>query len=285
MTSRPRLLGTRRQRLALLATAAFAGALVPLAGSPAAAQSTETVTFTASCGLLGLGGSSAVDRSELTVVEGSQIEFVNQASRSMTLSWDGGQESVAAGHSYTLPVEEDPASFTVTLRVRCLVDSPRSRVTVTVTPPPTPDPVPTTPAPVDDPGETPPSQEPAPSPSAVGGAYGEAAEPDGSARPGGWVPGDATEVDEPEPLPGTSPADGAMSNRPEPADADESEADAEVGPTEDADDTADIAPAASSAPDDGSVGLLALIATVCVVGVSAGAIRVLLGQRAVRDPA
>ena len=32
----------------------------------------------------------------------------------MTLSWDGGQESVAAGHSYTLPVEEDPASLAET---------------------------------------------------------------------------------------------------------------------------------------------------------------------------
>ena len=82
-----------------------------------------------------------------------------------------------------------------------------------------------------------------------GRGYGEAAEPDGSARPGGWVPGDAAEVDEPEPLPGAGPADGAMSNRPEPADADESKCDAEVGPTEEADDTAESPPAASSAPD------------------------------------
>lgn len=285
MTSCPRLPGTRRRSLALLATAAFAGALVPLAGSPAtAALSTEAVTFTADCGLFGLGGTSAVDRDELTVTAGSRVEFVNQAGRPMTLRWDGERVVVAAGDSHALELADGPADLTVSLRVRCLLDSPTSRVTVTVT---EPEPSPTNPAPIDDDraadaGDS----EPAPSPSAVGGAYGEAAEPDGSARPGGWTPGDATDVDEPEPLPGALPDDGAMSDRPEPVGDDGAEGDAGAGPVgEPTPDDADLAPAASSAPDDGSVGLLALIATVCVVGVSAGAIRVLLGQRAVRDPA
>jgi hypothetical protein len=37
-----------------------------------------------------------------------------------------------------------------------------------------------------------------------------------------------------------------------------------------------------STPDDGPIGLLALTATVCVVGVSAGAVRALISQRANR---
>ncbi|MEU7824074.1 hypothetical protein [Catellatospora sp. NPDC049133] len=40
--------------------------------------------------------------------------------------------------------------------------------------------------------------------------------------------------------------------------------------------------ASSTSPDKGPIGLLAIIATVCVVGVSAGAIRAIIAQRATR---
>ncbi len=40
--------------------------------------------------------------------------------------------------------------------------------------------------------------------------------------------------------------------------------------------------ASTSSPDKGPIGLLAIIATVCVVGVSAGAIRAIIAQRATR---
>jgi hypothetical protein len=44
----------------------------------------------------------------------------------------------------------------------------------------------------------------------------------------------------------------------------------------------ELARTSGSAPGDGPIGLLALVATVCLVGVSAGAIRTVVSQRAGR---
>lgn len=282
MTSRPHASGAQRRGLALVAAAALVGAPL-LAGSPAAAQATDTVTFTANCGLLGLGGRSAVDPPELTVESGAQVEFVNEFRHQATLTVGEQNEVLPAGESVTLTFPDGPTTATITLRTQCLLENPSSEVTVTVVAPATPSPEPSSGAGDQSSGGT---ADPAPSPSAVGGAYGEANAPAGSDRPGGWTADEAVEEDDPQPLPGSGPADGAMSQRPQASESvTEEPAEVEPAPGDSPTIGTDLTPTAASGSDDSSVGLLALIATVCVVGVSAGAIRVLLGQRSAHNPA
>lgn len=130
---------------------------------------------------------------------------------------------------------------------------------------------------------------PAPDGAPGAGAPGSGAPGSGEAGPeasGGWWPGSPSGSDAgpagaeggPESDAGSDPGSG--SGRPDtdkapqtgPAATDQAPNPDHVGADE-------ITHAADAAPPGGSIGLLALIATVCVVGVSAGAVRAILTQR------
>lgn len=304
MTSRVRVPRRRHRILAVAATAALAGAPL-LAGAPAGAgvaQSPDPVTFTGGCGLLGMGGQSTPDVAELSVPAGSELRFTNQLGRSATLWLDGEQAAgVRDGESVEVTFHDGPV--TVSMRLDCLVGGSSGEVTVEVA--------------AAEPGGSPGAAGPdastgpadggavdggpaddAPAEPGTAGAGDPESAPDGVAEPDRRGPDEGPAGDgERGVWPGVEagmPADGPMS---QPGADDDPGAGSPTGPApEGSDSVADPATVTSSVPgepaelshaagsesDEGVVGLLALIATVCVVGVSAGAVRVLISQRSNR---
>jgi hypothetical protein len=299
--------------LALAAAAALAGTPL-LIGSPAGAQaamptapltsmrseSAGTVTFNGGCGLLGsgLGGKSTPDATRLSVPAGSGVRFANRLGQAAALLLNGAPVGeVPAGGAADVVFREGPV--TASMQLDCMLGSPAGTVTIEVRaapPPPSPSASPVrrpprapagTPATADTPTR---SESPATGPAAAGDPAA------GGPAPGAWWP------HAPAQRPAGQPADGAArsgrdrsgqdgelggrwGNQLKPADGGDTAGDPATVEPELADDRFAVQPmsrTAGPASDDGPIGLLALIATVCVVGVSAGAIRALVTQRANR---
>jgi hypothetical protein len=303
--------GGWRRGLTWAAAAALVGFGAPLlAESPAAAQpEAGTVTFSGGCGLLGsgLGADSTPDAAEVTVPAGSKLRFANGLGQSAILQLDGESAAeVPAGAAAEVVFHDGPV--TASMQISCLMGSPAGAVTVAVQE-------------VDEPQQPAPSSSPSASspstnrPPPSSGSSGSSAGPDaGSPATGpGWsgapapgaVPGlfgqegfgqdSAPPAAGPDSVPGT-PSDDRGG---EPGDGDELSSaqwgiepdggggygdPANVDPEPAAGGVAvdELSRTAGSSSDDGPVGLLALVATVCVVGVAAGAIRALIAQRANR---
>lgn len=281
--------------LALAAATALAGTPL-LMGSPAsAAQSTGTVTFNGGCGLLGsgLGGTSTPDATQLSVPAGSGVRFANRLGQPAILTLNGesvGQ--VPAGGAADVVFRKGPV--TASMYVSCMLGSPAGTVTVEV--------IRADPAPVRPPAapsapaatERPPARQPAsgdapraaaakPSPpsATVEGVWW----PDATSQPPAALPADAGEQDGGDRAGRNGNPRGRWARETEPADGGDQSAEPVTVDEEPADGELAAQPmerTAGSATEDGPVGLLALIATVCVVGVSAGAIRTLITQRANR---
>jgi hypothetical protein len=295
----------RQARLLLVAAAALAGGAL-LAGPAAGAGPAGTVTFTGGCGLLGsgLGGTASPDAKRVNLPAGTGLRFANQLGQSAALRLDGEEVvQIPAGGSADVIFHDGPVL--ASMQISCLLGEPANAVTVEVSPAARPEPAPSTSSPSaaaspqssGGSGSTPdrtgaPDRSPVGSPDAApagspaGGpaphAAGAPAFPGGPAGPGEMVPGGPPPADFPAPTDGLSPRWGLATDQPsgggsgsDPATVDPQAAGGEAA-------TGELARTAGSTSGDGSVGLLALVATVCVVGVSAGAIRAIIGLRATR---
>jgi hypothetical protein len=292
--------------LALAAAAALAGTPL-LAGSPASAaeavmptasqaslnrsDGADTVTFNGGCGLLGsgLGGTSTPDATALRVPSGSGVRFANRLGQPATLLLNGeAVGEVPAGGSADVVFRKGPA--TASMQVSCMLGAAAGTVTIEVV---RTDPSPSSPSEPSSPSspERPNSRPPASGGKPSGGST--RVEPDATVEGVWWsdaVVPPAGKPADPRSRDGRDhrgrdndhrgrwdhlqPVDGG-STYGEPATVDAESADG--GAT-----AQSMARTAGSTPDDGPIGFLALIATVCVVGVSAGAIRTLVTQRANR---
>lgn len=305
MTSRVRVPRRRRRSLALAAATALVG--VPLlAGGPTAtaatAESAGTVTFSGGCGLLGsgLGANSSPDTEQVRLPAGAGLRFANQLGQAATLRLDGEEAAdVPAGGSADVIFHEGPVM--ATMQIDCLLGESAGAVTVEVARAPKPRPEPPAGSGTGSSGGSAGAGgDPGAGSSGSAGSGNSQAQPGSPAQPpaGGWwpdgpggapggpgAPGAAGRPDRAAPgQPPAGPAD-AISPRwglaTEPSGGETAAGRAGVEPPP-AGAEPELARTSGSAPGEGPVGLLALVATVCVVGVSAGAVRALISQRASR---
>jgi hypothetical protein len=238
-----------RHRLGLtLGGAVVAAAIALLSAAPAAAAG-PSVTFTGSCGLLGvLAAASKPDRSTVSVPAGSAVVFVNNMSDPAQLRLDNQPAgTVAKGKSITKVFENGPVA--VTLVPDCLLDNLAAvkATTVAVTSGPAP-------------GSTAPASVGTPARPASGGQG--LAEPQQRPPAQGGVPPAGAQPVLSLPAPGALPAG---------ADAAESEP-----------------PAAARAAEPepvtrhGASSVLVVIAMASIVVASIAAIRAMLAKRAAR---
>lgn len=259
-----------RRRAAAFAAAGLLAGLPLLGAHPAAAAEPEAapgVSFSGGgLGLLLCGSKPAT--AKITVAAEAKVRLTNGLGQGATLQIDG-KDSAAVPDGETVEVQFHRGPVKVAMVPECLLNLNPTFEPLTVevvskattaptgggqTPGAAPSKKPTSkpsPKPADRPGRQ-------PQPSA------DANTPDSVAVP---------EVPEPSETLFTEPTDGVD----EPAVA-ESPSVSLVGPGGQKMDPA----ASTSSPDKGPIGLLAIIATVCVVGVSAGAIRAIIAQRATR---
>jgi hypothetical protein len=237
------------QRLVPVLAAACAGAALLAPGIARAAP--PLVAFHGGCGLLGVGASSQPDRSSVTVSSGGTVTFVNHLDQSAHLMINGADRGVVPQNNQVAVLFRS-GRVSVSMLPGCLLQGGGSVGAVTVTVAAVPDvPSPSTegssagrPAPTPDRSPSARSASPSPSPSEPSaGAASQA--PDGAAP-------------SVEALAGTGPA---------------------VAPSADA-----VVGAAVPGPPGRPrpAGLLVVVAGICVVGVSAAAIRVMIAQRAIR---
>jgi hypothetical protein len=299
-------------RLAAASVVAGAAVGVALVGHAASAQPGWSVEFVGSCGLAGLGllGAEAYASPErLSVPPGSEVAFTSRFGRPAILRVDGGAAVlVAPGEAFEIAFERGPV--TITMQIGCLVGERVASVTVEVSPTP-PAVVPSSPAgsatptgtAADPPRQREPEHEDGSEPSGPEPSGPEPSGPEpepprsGPDDPGGWqavappAPADRGQPTggNPEPPGQDSPAAdaGSGTQRREqpgagallaPSTVDHS-ADGGIDDTDDV--VTDRVAGADSPPrGDEPVELLALVATACVVGTSAGVVRAMIAQRA-----
>jgi hypothetical protein len=271
-----------RNRAAATAIAALFAA-TPLAFGTAAyaygpvQESGKEVVFSGG-GLLGVACGAKPSATSVTVPAESSLRVVNNTGRRAKLVLDGATRGeISSGSAAEVLFHRGPVSLA--LKPDCvLADESSVRVEVVAAPPAA------APAP---PGS-------APAPRAPGGAT-SGTNDGGGTTPGGTA-GRTTRAEDPRERPDGAATASAEPTTPaaEPTPADGTEtATATVDgnlpaltePTDSVTVTgANAEPLASVEPvrTGGSTGLLALIATVCAVGVSAGAIRAIIAQRATR---
>lgn len=298
MTTRVRVPG-RRRRLARMAAAAVVGApvigLALLAGPAASADPAGTVTFTGGCGVLGsgLGGSSSPDTERVSLPAGTELRFANQLGRAARLRLDGeAAADVPAGGTADVVFHDGPVL--ATMQINCLLGEPAGAVTVEVAPAPQPEQPPSAgPAEPDPPASSGTGTDPAGGSGSGTGSPPFEADPDGGwwpdapPAPGGETSGSA--AGEPPPHGAAAPNDG-LSPRwglaTEPSTGGDSSTDPATVDPQAAGGVLTgeerLSRTSGSGAGDRASGLLALVATVCLVGVSAGAIRVIISQRADR---
>ncbi|BCB85959.1 hypothetical protein [Phytohabitans suffuscus] len=239
----------------LLVTAAAQAAP---ARDPLPAESGKEVVFSGDRGLLGVSCAANPSTSSVTIPAETTLRVVNRTGYRAKLLLNGASQGEIADGAVA-PVVFYRGPVTLGLKPSCMI-SDESAVRVEVVPAPRA----TTPG----------------------------AEPRTSApqRPAGGEGRDQRE-EEPETEPTAAPASSpAAAETPEPATVgedggDPGEALATVDETSGTGDEGVAAEALASVQPvrkTGPTGLLALIATVCVVGVSAGAIRAIIAQRATR---
>ncbi|MEV0607728.1 hypothetical protein AB0I61_15320 [Polymorphospora rubra] len=266
---------SRHRRAAVAAGALFLGAPLlftgpahaepgPAPGAPVQ-ESGQAVVFSGD-GLLGVACGAKPDVGSVTVPAESTLRVVNNTGRRARLLLDGSaQGEIASGATADVLFRRGPVQLA--LKPVCVLSEESAvRVEVAAAPPPQSTPGrptanPTTSAPGRPPTTRPVEEAPRPPASPRVGAtpsVGVSATPSESVLP---TPDPGAPVGD-VPLPaaglGGSPAD--------PGDGAAAEPMASVEPVR----------------DTGPIGLLALVATVCVVGVSAGAIRAIIAQRTSR---
>jgi hypothetical protein len=278
-----------RHRTAALAAAVIIGAPLLIGGVAYAepAESGRQVVFSGS-GLLGVSCAANPSTGSVTIAAETSLRVVNRTGHRATLLLDGSARGeIARGSTAEVLFRRGPVSLS--LKPHCVLPQRKSvRVQVIVPRPsePEPPPVATDPEPPTDGGPDGPASRPgaatggsvfgpAPSggrdgrPSIGGSRDGTGSRND--ARDGGPDPGSASEE------PGLAADEGDMGNGTT-VPALPSDGESIDGVNLAAEPLASVEPM----DDKGPIGLLSLIAIVCVLGVSAGAIRAILAQRASR---
>ncbi|BCJ71793.1 hypothetical protein CS0771_13370 [Catellatospora sp. IY07-71] len=259
-----------RRRAAAFAAAGLLAGLPLLGAHPAAAAEPEAapgVSFSGGgLGLLLCGSKPAT--AKITVAAEAKVRLTNGLGQGATLQIDG-KDSAAVPDGETVEVQFHRGPVKVAMVPECLLNlNPTFEpLTVEVVNKATAAPSGGGQSPTASPSKKP-TTKPSPKPASQPGR-----QPQSSANPG--TPDSTTVPEVPEPSESlfTEPTDGES----EPGVA-QSPAVSLVGA-----DGAKMDPVAgTSSPDKGPIGLLAIIATVCVVGVSAGAIRAIIAQRATR---
>lgn len=302
MRSSVRALHRRSTTASRLAAATLLFGVPLLWASPAHADRVDTVTFRGGCGLLGVGASSTPDVTELSVPAGSDLAFANRLGQAAVLRMNGAAAGqVDAGDSAAVRFYHGPA--TVTMEISCQLGQPTGAITVEVVPTAASGSSPTSLSPLplssagltgDDPSLT--SLAPTGSGSPAGTSEQKSAQAEASPSASAWG-GSPPAGPRQDPALGsgpTPPGAGKPTDRwalgppAAPARGGIPLAGASVdGSATVVDDESEFASkpllrATEPAPDDRPIGLLALIAMVCVVGVSAGAVRAIIAQRANR---
>lgn len=303
--------------LRLAAVTAMAGAAVGMAmvGQPANAQSGSSIEFSGSCGVAGLGllgGDASSNPGQLSVPRGAEVAFTNRFDRPATLHVDGDPTAlVGPGDAAEVAFEHGPA--TVTMQIDCPIgaqvasatvgvvgdDAPASQVApgpATGSAPPAGSSAPPSAPAAGSPGQSDPDSDAGSARGAgsPGSAQPGSAQPGSGPDPGGWqafVAPDPPDQGEPG---GAGPEQPDRDQAPDRGDElgarwrDQVETGAPSGNPDTVDEQATddvvvtdrVASTADSPAGGGPIGLLALVATICVVGVSAGAVRTIITQRA-----
>jgi len=247
-----------------------------LLGTPfASAEETgdgKTITFDGGCGLIGLlAPSSTPDPSELEVPADSKITFTNDLGTDAVLHVGATTVDVPKGESEVVTL--DDKSVEVAMVPGCMLEhglfEKMESATVTVKGSTTP------------PDEVDPTQPPGENPGGGDGSGSGSGSADGDDKPGDAPDtGSRPEIDTDKPA-----ADGAV-----PPDAGGNAADGSApaapvdgntpgaGSNQPGSEFA-VEPVGGDVTNSGSTGLLALIATVCLVGVGAAAVRTVAQQR------
>lgn len=287
----------RRRTVASAAAAFFVAAPLAIGGAALAAEPAQEtnsqVTFSGD-GLLGVACGAKPNSASVTVPAESTLRVVNNTGRKAKLLLDGATRGeVASGATADVLFHRGPVELA--LKPDCMLADEKSvRVEVLAAPPP--------PATNND---TPANPAIVPFGNGGGNTAGGADNPAATGGDDQQAPAGAT-GDNANPAPGASPGavdpanpagdDANPANPADPANPDAAALSADSfgdpsggGSLDGATTVAGAAaePLASVDPvsDSGPTGLLALIATVCAVGVSAGAIRAIVAQRASRTRA
>lgn len=240
------------RRLHRFAAAGLLGATGALVGAGIAYADSPSVSFSGGCGLLGVGAHSQPSVAELSVPAMGSVRFINGMNTRADLVLPGGKRyAVDAGKSLEVPIASGPAE--ALMEPACglgLLPTYRKttiRVESTQSPPP---------------GENqvrPQSSAPAtPAPSAAG-VNGRRTAPSGTSGAA-------------QPPASTSPAPQAQANPPI---AEQPAIGLASGSTA-------VEPIAAGEVPDRASSLLAMVATICVVGVAAAAGRAITSQRTSR---
>ncbi len=259
-----------RHRTGLLLAGLMIGA--PLLAAGTAHAGTPSITFSGDplLGLSTLSCASTPSQTTLTVAPGTVVDFVNRTGKTATLWAGDAQKDLPDKSLVPVTFQQGPSSIVVQMVPKCSLDLGKHvSMTVTVeaarsggtTPVTAPTTAPTDPT---KPGSAPTTDtHPAPGSSRSGAKHSA------------------------EPTPGGSPTPKADHSKAAPGGAGSTTDPGDNDPFQAAPATANAAapvfgsPVGPAAPRSAS-GLLTLIATVGVVGVSVAAIRAILGQRASR---
>ncbi len=227
-------------------------AAVPLAAAVGATPAFADTGVTFSGGGVILLCGSAPSTPQISVVAETAVMLTNATGTDAQLTLDGQPAgSVTRGETVEVRFHRGPVS--VAMVPTCALNLAQAKtLTVNVTPAPVP-------------AQSTGSPKPSPKPSS-------SAAPGGTTGSTGGTP----------PLPGeplfTDPSSAAVGGAPAPG----SSVEASPATVVNADGTPVHNTAETGPVDKGPIGLLAIIATICVVGVSAGAIRAIITQRASR---
>lgn len=268
-----------RRRAAAFAAAGLLAGLPLLAAMPASAAEPEAapgVSFSGGgLGLLLCGSKPATTK--ITVAAEAKVRLTNGLGQGATLQIDG-EDSASVADGETVEVQFHRGPVKVAMVPECLLNlNPTFEpLTVEVVKKSTASPSTTGTGTGGQPTGSSPTKKPSakasPKPSSTGSSR---TQPGRTAPTGEQAPGDETPVDVPdneEPL--FENPDGSTGEEPAP----EQSSAVVVGDVN----KINSNQVSSTSPDKGPIGLLAIIATVCVVGVSAGAIRAIIAQRATR---
>jgi hypothetical protein len=290
-----------RHRVAGVAAAVLAGAplmagvqlVTPGTAYAGPAEAARQVVFSGG-GLLGVSCAAIPNTGSVTITEETRLRVVNRTGHRATLILDGSARGeIAKGSTAEVLFHRGPVSLS--LKPHCVLPNQKSvRVQVVAArprrPDPPPPPVAEPPSPPSPPSEDPVTEQPRPDPATGSTGLGPAPRDGRGGREAAGPRGDASDGRRPAAAGGsrgaeadpTAASDGS-GMEPQGLIGDET---ATPAAPEGALDGVDLAaePLGSVEPitDKGPIKLLALIATVCVLGVSVGAIRAILAQRASR---
>ena len=276
--------GNRRRYIAGLSAAAVVAAVTAgmmSTGSAYAEGGDDTVVFNGNCGLIGLGQASKPDKNSLSITETDKITFVNNLGSKATLLLGKEKINVPKGGEYTTTLQ---SSSEAVMAPDCLTKLTEQADIVTLT---------VTEAPAADPGSNGSGNSSSGNSgnSSNSGTSGDSGNSNGSSS----QPGSGDDSSVPDngqtPLDGSDPA--ASGAVPEPDGDKDAKDDATTGDDEvetsgttgdtgtttgqtDQVEAVDV----GTIEETGSSGLLALLATVCLVGVAVAAFRTMVAQRA-----